>query len=148
MIRLFASKAGRLLFGIWIIILVTSITSVTSVNLVPAASKNHAASASTLTVVLLNSTDAVPHYGQQITFKVTTAATTEPHVNLKCSQSGAVVYTTTTGYYATYPWPWTQTMTLSSSAWTGGAADCTATLYYFSGKRTITLLTMSFPVAA
>ncbi len=145
MIRLFASRASRLLFGIWVVILVTSLSGL---NMVPVASHHPSGTSSSLTLVLLNSTDTVPHYGQQITFTVTTAATTEPHVSLKCSQSGAVVYTTTTGYYASYPWPWTQTMTLSSYAWTGGAADCTATLYYFSGKRTITLLTMSVPVAA
>ena len=69
-----------------------------------------------------------------------------PQVNLVCSKSGSVVYRAQTGYYATYPWPWTQTMTLSSYAWTSGGADCTATLYYFSGKKTVTLTTLNFSV--
>jgi hypothetical protein len=59
-----------------------------------------------------------------------------------------LVYTTQTGYYAGYPWPWTQTMTLSSPAWSGGDADCTAVLYYFKGSRTLTAATQSFHVYA
>lgn len=104
---------------------------------------------SSFSLVLLNSTDGLPHWGQQVRFDVSTTATAEPHVSLKCYQGGALVYTTQTGYYASYPWPWTQTMTLSSGAWTGGAADCTATLYSLknSGGST-TLATMSFHVEA
>ena len=103
-------------------------------------------SAGSLTLVLVNSTDGVPHWGQQVTFNVSTAATTEPHVNVTCSQSGVVVYGTTTGYYADYPWPWTQVMTLSSADWSGGTADCSAVLWYASGTKMITLGTMSFHV--
>jgi len=103
-------------------------------------------SAGSLTLVLVNSTDGVPHWGQQVTFSVSTTATTEPHVSLKCYQGGVLVYTTQTGYYASYPWPWTQVMTLDSGAWTNGGADCTATLYYFSGTNVITLGTLSFAV--
>ena len=75
---------------------------------------------------------------------VSTTATTEPHVSLKCSQNGVLVYATQTGYYAGYLWPWTQVMTLSSVAWTGGSADCVATLYYFSGASVISVGTLSF----
>ena len=52
------------------------------------------------------------------------------------------------GFYPEYPWPWAQTFTLSSGAWTGGAANCTATLYYFNGRSYPTLATQSFAVAA
>ena len=104
---------------------------------------------SSMTLVLLDSTDGVPHWGQRIRFDVSTTATTEPHVSLSCSQGGTVVYTTQTGYYDSYPWPWTQTMTLSSGAWTGGDADCHAELYSLknSGGST-TLATMDFHVFA
>ncbi len=34
-----------------------------------------------------------------------------------------------TGYYASYPWPWTQIMKLSSTAWQSGSASCVARLY-------------------
>jgi len=103
-----------------------------------------AAATGTVGLVLLNSTDGVAHWGQQVTFNVSTTATTEPHVGLKCSQSSVVVYSAQSGYYASYPWPWTQVMTLSSSAWTSGSAACIATLYYFSGTSSVTLATLSF----
>jgi hypothetical protein len=101
-----------------------------------------------ISLVLLNSTDGLPHWGQQVKFDVSTTATTEPHVSLKCYQAGAMVYSGQTGYYASYPWPWTQTFTLSSGSWTSGAADCDATLYYFNGTSTVTLNTLGFHVYA
>jgi hypothetical protein len=103
-------------------------------------------SSSSLKLVLLDSPDADAHWGGQVKFDVTTTATTQPHVSLSCSQGGTVVYTSQTGYYDSYPWPWTQTFTLSSGAWTGGAADCTATLYYFTGSKTVNAATLGFGV--
>jgi hypothetical protein len=111
-------------------------------------SKPSGGGSSTLTLVLLDSTDGVAHYGQRITFKVSTSATSEPHVSVACVQNGSTVYTAQTGYYASYPWPGTQTMTLSSGAWTSGAADCTAKMYYFNGNKTVYATTLAFPVAA
>jgi hypothetical protein len=150
MIRVFASKAGRLLLGVWVVILVTSWSGINS--LVPVASKHPArggnGSTSNLSLVLLNSTDGLPHYGQQVTFTVSTTATTEPHVSLLCSQNGVVVYRNDAGYYASYPWPWNQTMTLSAYAWTSGGASCAAVLYYFSGAKTVNAFTLNFQVAA
>jgi hypothetical protein len=103
----------------------------------------------TMSLVLLNSSDGVAHWGQQVRFDVQTTATTEPHVDVKCYQGGVLVYSGTTGYYASYPWPWTQTFTLSSQSWTGGAASCNAVLYKLAntGAKT-TLATLSFPVYA
>ena len=104
---------------------------------------------SSLMLVLLSSTDGLPHWGQQVRFDVSTTQTAEPHVSLNCYQGGVLVYTTQTGYYASYPWPWTQTMTLSSGAWTAGAADCDARLYSLSNSgSSTTLATMSFHVYA
>ena len=101
-------------------------------------------SASSLSLVLLNSTDGLSHWGQDVTFTVSTTATTEPNVSLVCYQSGVLVYGAVAGFYASYPWPWDQTFILSSPSWTGGGADCTATLYYISGSGTVPLATMSF----
>src|SRR2546428_11160291 len=96
----------------------------------PAAAKGGRHNASTtdsnFALVVLDSTDGVAHWGHQVTFPVSTTATTEPHVSLKCSQSGVLVYATQTGYFAGYLWPWPHAMTLSSVAWTGGAADSCA----------------------
>jgi S-adenosylhomocysteine hydrolase len=105
---------------------------------------NSSVTGSGFTLVVLNSTDGLAHWGGQVTFTVSTTATTEPHVSLRCSQNGILVYATQTGFYAGYLWPWTQVMTLSSVAWTGGSADCVAALYYFSGANVVSLGTLSF----
>jgi hypothetical protein len=103
----------------------------------------------TLTLVLLNSTDGVAHYGQNVTFSVVTTATDKPMVQADCSQNGTRVYTHSAGFYPDYPWPESQTFNLASAAWTGGAADCTAKLYMSDGNGGFaTLTTISFAVAA
>lgn len=99
---------------------------------------------STMQMEVLTGGDQIPNWGDVVTFHVSTNATTEPHVDLTCTQGGTVVYGATTGYYATYPWPWTQDMTLSSQMWTGGNAACTARLYMLDGSRTYTLASLSF----
>src|SRR5438093_6624641 len=139
-----ASKSPRVLFAC------IAVASAVVLALVPAAFAGNGkpAAGTSLVLVPLNAPDGLPHYGKQVTFNVSTAATTEPHVSLKCYQSAVLVYTTQTGYYAGYLWPWTQVMTLSSVAWTGGAAECTAVLYYFKGKSTLTLATLKFHVYA
>src|SRR5262245_54402214 len=76
------------------------------------------------TIVLQVVTDvgaSGPTWGDTVTFKASTPATTEPHVRLQCKQSGTLVYSADAGMYASYPWPWEQGMTLSSSKWTSGA---------------------------
>jgi hypothetical protein len=146
MIRVFASKAGRLLLGIWVIILATSVSGA---NLVPVASHHQSpAGTSTMSLVLLNSTDGSPHYGQSVTFTVSTTATTQPNVSMDCYQNGTLVFGAEAGFYPGYPWPDSEIFVLSSPSWTGGSANCTAALYYFSGKKTITLTTMNILVSA
>jgi hypothetical protein len=105
---------------------------------------------STIAIVMVTDANSDGHanWGDQISFDVTTTATTQPNVNLTCSQNGAVVYGATTGYYDGYPWPWTQTMTLSSTNWSGGAANCSAVLRYYKGSKTINLASLSFTAGA
>ncbi len=86
---------------------------------------------------MVDPADTVANWGDQITFKITTTATTEPNVSVTCKQSGVVVYGAVAGFYDSYPWPWTKIMTLSSQSWTGGSASCVAELYYFSGTSTV-----------
>ncbi len=45
----------------------------------------------TISLTLLNSTDGLAHYGQKVTFAVSATTTTQPWVDLKCSQNGVVV---------------------------------------------------------
>jgi hypothetical protein len=86
---------------------------------------------SSLSLVLLNSTDGLPHYGQQVTFNVSTSATTEPYVRLDCYEGGVWVLSSSAGFFASYPWPWARNFTLSWDMWhsPGAESDCTATLY-------------------
>ena len=115
--------------------------------LVPSAlagPKTGSSSSLSLAIVADWNHNGLPNWNDQVRFDVSTTATTEPHVSLKCYQSGSLVYTTQTGYYAGYLWPWTQIMTLSSTAWAGGSAECVATLYYFSGADVVSLGTLSF----
>ncbi len=146
---IFLTRLGRLFVGAVAVVAVTSIIGFNTLTTVPVASHHNGGTTSSgLTLVLVNSTDGSAHWGQQITFSVSTTKTTEPHVSVACSQNGAVVYRNDAGYYASYPWPWMQTMTLSAYNWTGGAASCAASLYYFSGSKTITLTTLNFQVYA
>jgi hypothetical protein len=94
------------------------------------------------TLVALDSTDGVPHYGQRITFNVSSSAP-RPTVRVDCNQAGTTVYTASAGYYPEYPW--SNVLTLTSGAWTGGAADCGATLSSISSKGALTTLaTLTF----
>jgi len=105
---------------------------------------------SSLTVKMVTDSNqnGLPNWGDTITFSVSTTATTEPHVNVSCTQNGVTVYGASTGYYASYPWPWTQNMTLSSQSWAGGAAACTAVLQAYSGTSVTMLGTLNFSVGS
>ena len=103
-------------------------------------------------VVLSNETLAgaastEPHYGDDITFEVSTTATDQPFVNVRCYQGLAFVYD---GWAGFYPGAWGgQTFTLSSAYWSGGEASCTARLVMFGPNgRERTLTSMDFHVLA
>jgi hypothetical protein len=98
-------------------------------------------------LALVDSTDGVPHWGQHITFNVTSTATYY-FVAVSCYQGGVRVYRQDIGFYP--GWPWSKNFTLMSAAWTGGAADCNAELYSQNsdGSNYHTLATMGFPVYA
>jgi hypothetical protein len=123
--------------------------------LVPAAlaGKGHGGggttnSASSFSLVMLADANAngLPNWGDQLTFSVSTSAS-YPAVELDCQQNGVWVYAQVVGFYPTYMWP--QVYSLQSPNWTGGAADCTATLYTTgkNGSRT-TLATNSYHIDA
>jgi hypothetical protein len=97
--------------------------------------------------VLLNSTDGTAHYGQNVTFKVTSTAQYY-FVRADCYQNGVQVWETTEGFYS--GWLWGTTYTLAGMVWKGGAANCTAVLYdqSVSGTNQHTEASISFNVAA
>ena len=80
----------------------------------------------TISLVLLNSTDGLPHYNQTITFNISTNATTQPWVHLQCSQAGTLVAEGWDGYFDGSLSG--RNFNLNSPSWTGGAADCTGSL--------------------
>jgi hypothetical protein len=82
-------------------------------------------SGGTISLVLLNSTDGLPHVGQLVTFDVSTTATSYPWVTLYCYQGGNLVYKGSNGIF---PTSLDQIFTLASNSWTSGDADCTAWL--------------------
>jgi hypothetical protein len=79
-----------------------------------------------------------PSYGDAVTFAVSTSATSQPFVHVKCSQNGSLVYE---AWQAWAKGP--QSFTLGGTdAWQAGAADCTAYLenwdsYSKNGKITV-----------
>ena len=80
----------------------------------------------TISLVLLDSTDGLAHYNQWIRFDVSTTATTEPGVKLKCYQGGVLVAQGWEGYFERALSD--GNFRLNSPMWTGGDADCTADL--------------------
>jgi hypothetical protein len=128
-----------------------------ALTLVPAAladkGGNHGggggSSSVSLVMVADSNSDALPNFGDSVTFAVSTTATAYPSVKARCYQNGTLVYTHSAGFYPTYPWPQSQIFTLRSYVWTAGAADCTAELYYMNSKnKSVTLSTLDFHVSA
>jgi hypothetical protein len=107
------------------------------------AKKPGPATGQTGTIALVG--NPFPSFGDTVTFEVFTTATAYPWVTLRCYQNGALVSQESNavgrGLFTLGP----------SGLWTGGAADCTATLEnwdnYSSKKGSITVLgSTSFPV--
>lgn len=85
-------------------------------------------------------------YGDTVTFNVSTSAS-YPSVQLVCYQNGTLVFAQSAGFFPTYVW--SKDFTLSGSRWAGGAANCTATLYYTTKNGTnTTLASLSFTASA
>ena len=80
----------------------------------------------TISLVLLESTDGLPHYGQRIEFSVSTTATTQPWVVLECYQGRTLVAQGRAAYFDGAISG--RDFELASPKWTGGEADCTAKL--------------------
>ena len=89
-----------------------------------------------------------PGYGDSVTFAVSTDATSQPFVHLRCFQNGSLVLE------SWQAWAHSDRMfTLGGSpAWQGGAGDCTAYLEnwdsYSKNGRTPVLASTSFHVDA
>ena len=103
------------------------------------------------TSALTTTATGVPTYADSVTFSVSTAATTQPFVHLKCWQNGRLVLENWQAWF--YGAVGTQWFSLGPTpAWGGGAADCTAYLEnwdsYSRNGRTPVLASTSFHVDA
>ncbi len=87
--------------------------------------------------------DGLPNWGDSVTFNVSTTATDQPWVNLKCSQNGVVVAQGWNGYFAGSLTG--RNFGLYSGVWSSGAADCTA---YLTNPQWTVLGSTSFHVYA
>jgi hypothetical protein len=103
-------------------------------------------SSSSISLVLLGpaSTTAAtePSFGDQVTFAISTPSA-NPWVHLQCFQNRTLVAQGWANLAYASP-----DFTLSSPSWTGGAADCTATLDEWTNGRMRPLASTSFHVAA
>jgi hypothetical protein len=90
--------------------------------------------------------DRAPNHGDVVVFNVSTTATSQPFVNLKCWQNGDLVLDGWNGYFdGALNSTWN--FGLGSAAWQSGAADCTAYLAKATKRGTWTVLaTTSFHV--
>jgi hypothetical protein len=91
--------------------------------------------------------NGLPNWNDTVTFNISTAATSQPFVNLLCYQSGVSVSDGWRGYFAgSLDTNWN--FTLSSGMWPGGAADCTAWLGMYTSQGFQRLASTSFHVYA
>jgi hypothetical protein len=102
-------------------------------------------SGSSVSVVALDSTDGVPHQGQNVTFKFSTS-NPYPVISLHCTRGGDVIYGNSGPMYWPNLWDFDGVFTLASQAWTEGAADCRADLKGTSHGKTVNLGSTSFHV--
>lgn len=86
--------------------------------------------------------DGLPNYRDVVTFNVSTGAS-QPFVNLECSQNGIVVLVGWKGYFeGSLDTTWN--FGLSSGAWQGGDASCTAYVKVANRRGWSTLGSTSF----
>ena len=97
-----------------------------------------------LSLVLLDSTDGLAHFGQHATYTLTTTLS-YPYVNEKCYVNGALVSNDWRGFFPSSLS--TQTFTLGGSQlWQSGAADCTAYLVFQTQKGWSSVASTGFHV--
>jgi hypothetical protein len=87
--------------------------------------------------------DGLPNWADTVTFNISTSSTTQPWVNLKCTQNRTLVAQGWNGYFVG---SLTGTnFQLASPTWSSGAADCTA---YLTNPSWAVLASTSFHVGA
>jgi len=88
------------------------------------------------------------YFGENIYATTNAPVSLSPFISMKCYQNGALVGTTD---HAAFPGGWYYGWAFSlgpSAAWTGGAANCTFSVYHSSGGKTVTDATLKITVSA
>ena len=100
-------------------------------------------SISRLALIIVNdrNSDGRPNRGDTITFAISTTLPWD-QVSIVCSQNGDVVLSA-----AKTPDTWSP-LTLTSQTWSGGAADCKATLDQVNDDKVLTLASATFTAGA
>jgi hypothetical protein len=95
---------------------------------------------------LTTTSTSTPHFGDMVTFTISTTETSNPFVNLNCYQNGILV---SVGWSAFSRGGTGQDFGLYSPSWQSGAADCEADLGMLTkNERWKVLASMSFHVDA
>ena len=110
-------------------------TTVSAMSRTGKGKKDPTTSSLTLVMVSDINGDGLPNWGDSVTFDVSTTDTWN-QVNVTCYQNGVGVFGAVL--------PWTPVVTLSSTIWRSGAADCTAELIAFAGRKYDTLALLNF----
>jgi hypothetical protein len=98
-------------------------------------------------LVLDANSNGLPNHGDVVTFNISTTATTEPFVNVRCYRNGALALNSWRGYFDG-ALDTSRDFVLGSGAWPSGAADCTAKLEKYARNKWNVLATTSFHVGA
>jgi hypothetical protein len=99
-----------------------------------------------LRLVMVDASDTTVNHGDRITFAVSSSYA-YPVVSVNCTQGGVMVYGDSRPLYQPNAFNDPGIYTLSSLAWTGGAASCTAALRVQKRNGVTTAATLSFGVA-
>ena len=129
-------------------ILVTGLVAGTALAGKPAGGGGGKGGAS-ISVVMVTDTDGngAPNWGEQVTFAFSTS-NDRPVASLRCTQGGYTVYGDSHPMYSPNIWDDPGIFTLSSLAWTGGAASCLVELKGTSNGKIVTLGSTTFAVGA
>ena len=132
-------------FGVLLLVVTSAVA--------PAAAGGKKSSSSSISLVqtdsMLSAASDGPSYGDSVTFAVSTTATDQPFVHLKCFQNGTLVLESWHGWFDGALG--SRSFLLGPTpAWQGGTADCTAHLEnwdsYSKNGRVTVLASTSFHV--
>jgi hypothetical protein len=142
------TKLRRVRIAVYVTTAVLVLAAIPAAFAAKGGKNNGGASANSPGLVMVADSNAngLANYGDTVTFDVSSAPTSYPTVALACYQGGSKVFWASASFYDSGLPAWMRNFTLSSSHWTGGAADCTAALTDSSSGRTQILGSLDFHV--